>query len=408
MQLVGSVGLAVVLTTLAGPAGAASPTALDTLIERTSRSIQVADSGLAGPGADWIRTRARLGQFVLLGEDHGIAGMAHFSAALAKTAGRVGYRYTAIEVDPLIGTELERLLRSSDPAALEHYLKQDGYRLAVPIYSMREEADFLRAALRNGPKDHATLWGLDQAFIGAAYAYLVKIESLTDDPAAKADAAELARDARADSLSFLGNVDQGRLLSLQSKLQGPKDAEARKLVEALVVSSRIYRPFVVRGSGSIYSANLEREKLMKRTFIEQYRAAQKRDGAPPKVLFKFGAYHMTNGLSGTHVPSLASFAYEKALGEGSSALSILMICGPGGASAGLLGNVASCDEDFAKYYGFLAPHVAESGATLIDLRPWRDTPRAWKDLSEDVKAYIWAYDAIVVISGGGESHAIVK
>ncbi len=407
VKLIVVIGLAALFASGVGSAAADTATPLDTLIERSMHSMQVADSGLAGAGSDWIRTRARYSRFVLLGEDHGIAGMARFSTALAKTIGRVGYRYTAIETDPFIAAELERLLRSGDPDALKHYLEQDGYRFAIPIYAWAEEADFLRAALANGPADRPVLWGLDQAFIGAAYAWLEEIERLATGADAKSDAALLARDAKADSLSFLGTVDQSRLLQLESDLRAAGDVRAGKLAAALIESARIYRPFVA-GGGSIYKANLARETLMKQTFLERYRDAERHDGAPPKVLFKFGAYHMTNGLSPTHVPSLASFAYEQALADDAGAVSILMVCGPGGASADLMGNVTSCDDVFARDYGFLTRYLSSTGATLIDLRPLKDRPGAWKDLNEQVKEQIWAYDAIVVISGGGASHMIVK
>jgi hypothetical protein len=387
------------------PAHGATP--LDSLIQRTTLSVEVGDKGLAGPGAEWILAHAGASRHVLLAEHHGVARMARFARGLSASLAGIGYQYTAIEVDPLVTADLERLMRSHDPDALKKYLQQDGYALAVPFYLWAEEAEFLREAVRNGPKNGPALWAMDQAFIGAAPVWFDRIETLARSPAAKKEAARMGAAARADIYKFLGSVDESELEGLRRLLAADDDAEARKLVDALIQSARIYRPFVVR-EGSVYAANLERETLMKHLLVEQSRAAEQRDGAPPRALFKFGQTHMTRGLSATHVPSLANFVYETLQAEGSGALSIMMVCAPGAAATDFVGNVTGCEESFAEAFGFLAGHIEQPGYTLVDLGPWKDSPRLWKNIPAATANLIWAFDAMLVVSGGGGSHAILE
>jgi hypothetical protein len=207
-------------------------------------------------------------------------------------------------------------------------------------------------------------------------------------------------------MSFLGTVEVAELEGLRDALAAPDEAEARALADQLAQSARIYGPFV-RGGGSVHAANLERETLMKRLFLEQARAAERRDGAPPKALLKFGANHVTRGLSPTHVPSLGNFVYELAAADGAKVLSVLMICGPGASVVDFMGNVTAADGAFAERFGFLAAHVASSGFTVIDLAPWKDRPRAWAAVPADVADAIWAYDALLVVSGEGPATFVV-
>jgi hypothetical protein len=85
--------------------------------------------------------------------------------------------------------------------------------------------------------------------------------------------------------------------------------EARELVDAIVLSHRVYGPFT-RRTGPIYFGNLERENYLKRNFLMHFQSAEDRLGYAPKALFKFGGFHMERGLSGTNVPSFGNFVME--------------------------------------------------------------------------------------------------
>ena len=54
----------------------------DGVWEQAALSIEQDGNALSGPGADWLRTEMAGAQSVLVGEQHGVDGLARFTAAL--------------------------------------------------------------------------------------------------------------------------------------------------------------------------------------------------------------------------------------------------------------------------------------------------------------------------------------
>lgn len=398
--------MALELMLIALPTSDAKASELDALIERSLVPLALENGVLEGPGADWLEDRTRDVRYVLVGEAHGNAGIAHFSGALAHLLGAQGPYFTAIETDPVIAADLERLLRDPDPGALAAYLQIEGHAFAVPFYNWLEEADFLRIALRYGPAGGSVLWGLDQAFMGAVHPWAKRIEESARTPAARAEAARIAALAKDDVMSLLAKAPPEEFEALRDALNGPGDEHARELAEQLALSMRIYSPFVL-GKGSVYAANYERESLMKHHLLGHLRAAQARNEVDPRVLFKFGANHLTRGLSPTNVPSLANFVFELAIVEGTQAFSMLVLCGPGSFQADFMGNATPADAWFAERFDFLAPHLTRPGLTLFDLRPWKDEAQTWRSIHAEAARSLWAFDALVIVSDAAAASLVV-
>lgn len=370
---------------------------LAALVRANSWPIAAEEWGLGGPGAPLVTGWAGQAHFFLLGENHGNAGMAKFATGLSNALAGHGYRYTAIEVDPLMTTRLTEAM-AGGKQALAKWLAADKRGRAIPFYFWSEEADFIASSLRRGQ-----IWGLDQAFLGAAHLHLDEIAARSVSAAVREQAKALAAEARADVTGFLGKVDVERLKSVRAAMPANEAAEAVTTLELLIESAEIYKPFTA-GTGSAYLANLRRETRMKRLFLDQYRAAERRDGAAPKVLFKFGSNHLERGLSSTHVPSLGNFVEEMGLGSfGAKTFSLRMICGPGTQQALFDGKAIDCGEDEFGPYAALKPYLAASGDTLIHLRPLRDRPRLWKGWPPQMQALIWNYDSVAVIGASGPS-----
>ncbi len=217
-----------------------------------------------------------------------------------------------------------------------------------------------------------------------------------------ARATALADAAAADDgggLHWLGRAEAQPLIDLRAALNGRQDRDFAALVDAMIVSQRIYRPFTA-DQGEALFANIERETLMKRTFLERYNAALRADHTPPRVMLKFGAYHMYRGASPTHVQALGGFVSELATQNGQNALAILPLCGPGGFVGTFDIPEVACDASFAESYGFLAPYVDQQALTIFDLREWRLRPRRWAHLPADIRQAIDSYDLIVVVPNG--------
>lgn len=378
-----------------GPVAASEADDLSRLLRDNSWKVESSATGLSGPGAARIVAWSREAQFFLLGENHGSAGIARFATGVAKALGPVGFRHTVVEADPLVTDHMVRLLKHGGMPAFANWLATDQRQRAVPFFAWREEADFAVAALANGP-----VWGVDQSFLAAAHIHLDAIAAQTRNRSARAMAQAMAAEARADVTGWLAKVDRARILALRDAIPA-RDAAARRIADLLAQSAAIYSPFS-GGQGSWHRANLARETLMKRSFLGYYDAVAKRGGPPPRVLFKFGAWHLQRGLSETNVPSLGNFLAELALARyDRPVFNLRVMCGPGAEQATFDGSVQSCADEFAPLAPALGAALSPEGATVFDLRPLRDKPRLWRDWPAEAKRLVWTYDAVVVIRGGG-------
>ena len=358
-------------------------------------TLEAKGGKLAGPGADFLRARIAGAQFVMIGEEHGVATIADTVRAMLPDLTQSGYRHFAIEADPYMTAKLEAMLRSGGPKEVAKFLAGDGNQFAIPFYSWSAEAELAAAAVKANANSTPALWGLDQVFIGASAVLLNDVATQASTVEAKALAGTLAGQAKGN-LEFLGKVDLGELAKLRGLLGAAQDRALAQLVDDMILSARIYQPFVGVTTGlSVYAANLERETYMKRTFLARYRAA----GAP-KVAFKFGANHMMGGLSATYVPSLGNFVSEFALSEGKTAFKLVVLCGPGTQAGDLMGNAAPCEMDIARDWPDLASQIDTKQMTLFDLKTWKDRPSRWKHLPEETQRMIWAYDAVLFVPNG--------
>lgn len=380
-----------------GVANAGNTADLGALVTANRWPVVAGPAGLGGPGGERIVGWASGAQFFLLGENHGNIGMARFSTSLSRSLAGQGYGYTAVEVDPLMTRLLVEQLRGGGKPGLAAWLAADQRQRSIPFYVWDEEADFILSSMARGP-----VWGLDESFIAASHIHLDEIARLTRSAKARAMATAMAAEARANVTGFLGKVDMTRLTALRTAMT--KGDPAIPLTEQLIESTVIYAPFTRDDGGSGYAANLRRETMMKMNFIANLKAVTK-GGAVPKVLLKFGSNHLARGLSPTHVPSLGSFVAETALGMGTSAFNLRLVCGPGTQQTLFDASSYDCEADeFTSLAAALKPWLLGSGDTLIDLRPLRDHPGLWKEWPEDAKSLVWSYDAVVVIGASGGSH----
>ncbi len=367
--------------------------------------LEVRGGRLSGSGAAFLKERAGEAHYVLLGEEHGVATIADTVRMLFADLNPLGYRHFAIEVDPWMTGKLEATLRGGGTEALATFLGREDARLSTPFYNWSSEAALAEAVVRANGDATPALWGLDQLFIGAAGLLLGDVATQASNAEARALAQTLAGRAKGN-LQFLGEVDLGELQKLRSLLGDEKDRAAAQLVDDMILSARIYGPFVTGKGLSVYAANLERENLMKRLFLARLREAEARDGKTPKVLFKFGANHMMRGLSTTHVPSLGNFVSDYALANGRQTFSVLLLCGPGTKAGDFQGGEGDCEFSVAGSFPDLVAHLDAKAPTLFDLRVWKDKPRRWAHLSPEVREMIWAYDAVLFVPNGKPAKAL--
>ena len=193
----------------------------------------------------------------------------------------------------------------------------------------REEFDMLRQCARTGQSEFH-LWGLNQEGLNAGGLILSRVL-----------ASHLGNQARPAMQQLVQKHDEGYRKALQSGrvfdlfmmaaddkelaagaalLQKDGSVEARSLFASLVESHEINRT-----SPAVYGNARRRERLMKTLFAANYARAARTAAAPPKILLKFGAYHVYRGLNPVHGSGIGNYVAEFAEGQGAQSLHIYLM-----------------------------------------------------------------------------------
>ena len=364
-----------------------------------------ADGSASGAGWDRLVAETSAAQFTLVGEQHAVADIVRLATTLQAALQAHGYNHAAYEVGPVATRRAERLIRDG-AGKLEAEAAQRPDRFLYPFLGLVEEVTLARQIVERSRAKAPVLWGLDQEFIGAGRIVADRLGELarTDAQVRAVDAFSAAVDADA---FLLGGAPPSTFDALAAAFGGGdrNDAEARRIVDEVILSNAIYAPFTGRG-GSVYDANLKRETYMKTNFVEQFRAAEKRDGRPPRVFMKFGGNHMMRGLSTTDVQSLGNFISEWGHARGFASVSIMVDCKGGEQRDFRSGKAVPCESMAAGPGTLLGDAAADTGITLFDLRPLRGKVRRKSTIDAETRRAIFAFDYYIVIANPGPATMI--
>jgi erythromycin esterase-like protein len=391
---------------------------LETL-QKNRAAIGVRDGKLNGPGAELLRPALADAQFVALGEDHGIQQIPDFAAALCTELVPNGFHHMALEIGPYVASDLEKMARSADGMKkFAEFEKQ--YPETIAFYNWREEFAMLQQCEKAAAPDGITIWGVDQEFMGSAGYLLEKILATNPGPEAKARVESLLKEnneAQAAAVktgdpgkSFLTGAKQEELDHTRELLKKQGNAEAQRLFDALAGSREIYQK---NRSGNYYESNRQRALLMKENFTRLFSVAWQQAGAPPKIFFKFGGFHMFRGLNPMHSSELGNLAGEIAEAHQLKSVHILILGLKGQQSrfAGIgkpsqpapLDLVGGKDSDFL-YLKPLWENQAANSWTLYDMRALRDTFSKYGKIEAGLERIIFGYDFVVLIPDPKPSH----
>jgi len=387
--------LAITMAFLAtGTAALAQPATVDETLADAARSNMFeisrnADGSLSGPGWERLMAEAENAQFFMIGEQHATADIAEIEAAIHLDLAERGYEYMAAEIGPWSTRYAEQLFRENeDIIAAIRSAPGSGY--ALPFLSFAEDAELHAQAVRLSPHTSEALWGVDQEFIAAMPVLLPMLEGLSRTEQQTAALAPL-RELSVGNPMALGADAPDMFAALRTAFDTGEDGEALELVDAIILSNRIYAPFTGRG-GTGYSANLLRENYMKRNFLEHFTRAEQRDGEPPRVFLKFGANHVMRGRSLTNVPTLGDFIVEWARVRNFEAVNIMIDCLGGNAVHVLSGAFAPCESYLAGDDPMIAGLAEGRALTLIDLRALRPLIRSSTAIDDATRTLIFAFD----------------
>ena len=369
--------------------------------------------GPAGRGWEWLVQEARDARFTLIGEEHGVAETAQFSAALFNALRGSGYSRMAIELSPIIAQDIEAAARRNGlQGILDFFAAPDTWS---PMY-LREEAQFLAAVIKAAPKSEHVLWGFDREIFSDRY-LISKLEARV--PSRARESFTRLKEASTNAWArmqqnpgpgnlFLFSQDPAVVSAVRAAWPNPdreSDTILRTLEESLAINA------VARTSSAWASA--ERRAQWKRNNLAARLREEQGRGSPPKVMLKFGYNHMIRGANYVNVFDVGAMTDEVAALNGSRAFHILVLPGPGSRQA-VLGPgrsfVSVSSDEFDEFRAGdqrltrVLANTNAAGHEVIDLRALR--PLAMRGLegwNPDVVRTIHGYDAAVIWKGAHAS-----
>jgi len=188
---------------------------------------------------------------------------------------------------------------------------------------------------------------------------------------------------------------------LREALAADGNAEARSLFEQLAITRQIYQENMT-GQGA--ASNRRRALLMKSNFMRYFMDSSRATGAPPKVLFKFGDWHLYKGFNPLHNNDLGNFVLELADAHSLKTASIIILAveGPHLHFAGVghpyqADSSKILDDPDYKFMKPMVDNLAPEGWTVFDLRELRKNFRALGSVDTSTERLVFGYDLLVLI-----------
>jgi len=287
--------------------------------------------GPAGRGWDWLVQEARDARFTLIGEEHGVAETAQFSAALFNALRGSGYSRMAIELSPIIAQDIERAARRNGLQGIVDFVAAPD--TWSPMY-LREEAQFLATVITAAPRNERVLWGLDREMFSDRY--LISrleargaAESKRVFYSSEGGVYERLGAAAAKSGSALSLFQDPAVVSaVRAAWPNPdrdSDTILRTLEESLAINA-------VARTGTAWASSERRAQWMRNNLAARLREERER-GSPTKVMLKFGYNHMIRGANYVNIFDVGAMTDEVAAFNGGRAFHILVLPGPGSRQA---------------------------------------------------------------------------
>jgi hypothetical protein len=380
--------------------------------------IAVQDRHLSGTGLPVLQDALKNAQFVLLGEDHGIAQIPRIDSAIYEMIAPQGFNTFAIEVGPLVGHRLQSWVAQKDGRAqLAAFDKQ--YPFSIAFYGWSEEYDLLAKCPQFFP-GKCQIWGLDQELMGSGGVILQAILDTHPGPEATKEAQTLLQE-NADKYAvaaksgnpgdlFMMSATDTELNHLKELLAKEANPQSQALVASLIASREIYQKNM---SNNGFESNRQRALLMKSTFHRNYQNAAHADGKPAKIVFKYGFWHMYKGFNPLHNNDMGNLVAElaDALGARSIHIGLLGVRGKQLKFAGMGRPFEAAelnlreDKDFL-YLKPMFDNLASDGFTLFDLRAFRKEFSSLGPIDKELERLIFGYDFLILIPNAAPSHAM--
>lgn len=403
----------------ATPALAQSPPdTLVTLLRTVAAPLALTPAGdLSGPAGDTLAARVRSAQFVLLGEEHGVAEVPRLAGALWRTWQGVRERHLAIEVGEQMAERLEAALRADTTDELYQRFISDHFP-GAPFYFWREDAALLRAVVAATPGRRGVLWGLDYDIMADRHLF-GRLRQLAPDAEARrlADSASAVADSafaqalreQNPGLFYMFGGAPALFARLREGFRPRAGSEVDRILGLMEETLAINQLFF---GGRGYESNLRRSSLLKRQFLRMYDSTRAAARGAPRVLFKFGAAHLIRGLNPSNQFDLGTLVPDLAAMNRTEALSLYVLGGAGTRHAqidprvlrSVEAPVEAEESDWARAFAMAADPAQW---TVFDLRALRPKLQGIGALPAGFEQVLYGVDLVVALSGSGPQHDLL-
>ncbi len=371
------------------------------LLKANLYAIELKDGKLSGKGFDFLMREASDAQFIAMGEQHNNREIPEFTTALFSSLHqKLGFNYLALEQD----TVTLRLMSGRDfVGKRQRLLDYASERPNAFTFATDQELAMIADAGEISSAKHRRVWGLDQVF-GAVHGLEILYEKIPD-PTRKNKVSQMLdelkkleaeRTAKRERYTIASASEVDGFLDLLNELDDLKDPEARFVIEQMLISARVYGNNRKAGQGELtgLKSNVEREENMKRLFVDEYRQAQAAGDLLPKVLLKFGHYHIIRGRGWSNIHTLGNFVSEFAIANRKKALLIALYVNNESGDYSVMSSYPN--------YKVFADAAPADQWSVIDLRPLRKYAHAGKleGGNPDFNRIVFGFDAALVIGGG--------
>jgi hypothetical protein len=363
--------------------------------------LSIRNGEFSGTGAPILKSAIAQSRFVLVGEEHGHAETPKFWTGVCSAAGAQGFHTMAIEEGPLVAAELERFVRQPGGMAQVAAFEKR-YPASINIYNTREEFEMLQRCAGSSHGGSFQLWGLNQEGLGAGGFILDRILDTRpggDSGSAMRQLLRKNNDSYAKAIQtgkisdlFMLSADDKDLAAGAALLQKEGSPQAQSLIASLIESHEINRAWPADGG--------RRDRLIKTLFAADYAEAASAETTPPKVLLKFGSFHIYRGLNPVHGSGIGNYVAEFAEGHGARSLHICVMAVRGsvhryqgfGKPAGLRSFNLN-DDPRSHYLQPMLDNLLALDWTMFDLRPLRQG----MNVSSDLATLVFGMDILVLI-----------
>ncbi|MBB6129492.1 hypothetical protein [Mucilaginibacter lappiensis] len=348
-----------------------------------------------GIGWDSLIKETQKAHFLLIGEQHGEAEIPVFTGKLALV---FKPKALVVEVDPYTASQLKKV--AINPAGYLAYFKQNPYAFA--FYSWQTELDLARQMQLN----NIDIWGLNEINFLSLGRFFNMLGNNAKIPKNKSTAFALEKKYEMQDQPIFKDANKYNDFSAY-KL---KAATIDSLLQDFSKESYLSRKMLLdlKASIPVYTNEFyqPRVNIMKGELVNYVSPYIKQDVSDmPKLLFKFGADHVTRTNDLTRFFEVGSLADNLVEAVGKKSLHILIF-----GKKGTINEMAPVDNNVAiKAYDVLGDRdlamfspltnlVNSDEWGLFDLRPVRNALKSGSFHTDNKKlyGYIMGFDFVVI------------